>query len=67
MTFALVARLLDVRQPGGLRTLVAAFLLQTALLAGLRIVRRALHEKVLRGNRELCARILPTWRASPIH
>ncbi len=47
LTFALVARLLDVRQPGGLRTLVAAFLLQTALLAGLRIVRRALHEKVL--------------------
>lgn len=47
LTFALIARLLDVRQPGGLRTLVAAFLLQTALLAGLRIVRRALHEKVL--------------------
>ena len=47
LTFALVARLLDVRQPGGLRTLAAAFLLQTALLAGLRIVRRALHERVL--------------------
>jgi O-antigen biosynthesis protein WbqV len=47
LTFALVARLMDVRQPGGLRTLAAAFLLLTALLAGLRIVRRALHEKVL--------------------
>jgi O-antigen biosynthesis protein WbqV len=47
LTFALVARLLDVRQPGGLRTLAAAFLLLTAALAGLRIVRRALHEKVL--------------------
>jgi O-antigen biosynthesis protein WbqV len=47
LTFALAARLMDVRQPGGLRTLAAAFLLLTALLAGLRIVRRALHEKVL--------------------
>jgi len=47
LTFALIARLLDVRQPGGLRTLAAAFLLLTAMLAGLRIVRRALHEKVL--------------------
>ncbi|MBO9559922.1 MAG: polysaccharide biosynthesis protein [Caulobacter sp.] len=47
LTFALIARLLDVRQPGGLRTLAAAFLLLTAALAGLRIVRRALHEKVL--------------------
>ncbi|KQY29244.1 capsule biosynthesis protein CapD [Caulobacter sp. Root487D2Y] len=47
LTFALVARLADVRQPGGLRTLAAAFLLLTALLAGLRIVRRALHEQVL--------------------
>lgn len=47
LTFALIARLMDVRQPGGLRTLAAAFLLLTALLAGLRIVRRALHEKVL--------------------
>jgi len=47
LTFALIARLAEVRQPGGLRTLAAAFLLQTALLAGLRIVRRALHEKVL--------------------
>ena len=47
LTFALIARLMDVRQPGGLRTLAAAFLLMAALLAGLRIVRRALHEKVL--------------------
>jgi O-antigen biosynthesis protein WbqV len=47
LTFALVARLADVRQPGGLRTLAVAFLLQTALLAGLRIVRRAVHEKAL--------------------
>jgi O-antigen biosynthesis protein WbqV len=47
LTFALIARLLDVRQPGGLRTLAVAFLLQAALLAGLRIARRALHEKVL--------------------
>ncbi|MDR6531829.1 O-antigen biosynthesis protein WbqV [Caulobacter rhizosphaerae] len=47
LTFALVARLADVRQPGGLRTLAVAFLLQTALLAGLRIVRRAVHERAL--------------------
>lgn len=47
LTFALVARLAEVRQPGGLRTLAVAFLLQTALLAGLRIVRRAVHEKAL--------------------
>jgi O-antigen biosynthesis protein WbqV len=47
LTFALVAYLAGVRQPGGLRTLAAAFLILTALLAGLRIVRRALHEKVL--------------------
>ena len=47
LTFALVARLLDVRQPGGLRTLAAAFLLQLTLLAGLRIVRRTLHDKIL--------------------
>jgi O-antigen biosynthesis protein WbqV len=47
LTFALIARLADVRQPGGLRTLAVAFLLQTALLAGLRIVRRAVHEKAL--------------------
>jgi O-antigen biosynthesis protein WbqV len=47
LTFALIARLLDVRQPGGLRTLAAAFLLQLTLLAGLRIVRRTLHEKSL--------------------
>jgi O-antigen biosynthesis protein WbqV len=47
LSFALIARLADVRQPGGLRTLAAACLLLTALLAGLRIVRRALHEKVL--------------------
>jgi O-antigen biosynthesis protein WbqV len=47
LTFALVAHLVGVRQPGGLRTLAAAFLILTALLAGLRIVRRALHEKVL--------------------
>lgn len=47
LTFALIARLADVRQPGGLRTLAVAFLLQTALLAGLRIVRRAMHEKAL--------------------
>src|SRR5690349_3923038 len=47
LTFALVARLADVRQPGGLRTLAVAFLLQTALLAGLRIVRRAVHEQAL--------------------
>lgn len=47
LTFALVAYLAGVRQPGGLRTLAAAFLLQTALLAGLRIVRRTLHDKVL--------------------
>jgi len=47
LTFALLARLADVRQPGGLRTLVAAFLLQLTLLAGLRIVRRTLHDKIL--------------------
>lgn len=47
LTFALIARLLDVRQPGGLRTLAGAFLLQLTLLAGLRIVRRTLHEKIL--------------------
>ncbi|TCS10178.1 nucleoside-diphosphate sugar epimerase/dehydratase [Caulobacter sp. BK020] len=47
LTFALVARLAEVRQPGGLRTLAVAFLLQTALLAGLRIVRRAVHERAL--------------------
>lgn len=47
LTFALIARLAEVRQPGGLRTLAVAFLLQTALLAGLRIVRRAVHEKAL--------------------
>lgn len=47
LTFALLAYLAGVRQPGGLRVLVAAFLIQTALLAGLRIVRRTLHEKVL--------------------
>jgi O-antigen biosynthesis protein WbqV len=47
LTFALVAYLAGVRQPGGLRTLAAAFLILTVLLAGLRIVRRALHEKVL--------------------
>ena len=47
LTFALIARLMDVRQPGGLRTLAVAFLLQAALLAGLRIVRRAVHERVL--------------------
>ena len=47
LTFALIARLLDVRQPGGLRTLAAAFLLQLTLLAGLRIVRRTLHDKIL--------------------
>jgi O-antigen biosynthesis protein WbqV len=47
LTFALIARLLDVRQPGGLRTLAAAFLLQLTLLAGLRIVRRTLHDRVL--------------------
>jgi O-antigen biosynthesis protein WbqV len=47
LTFALVARLMDVRQPGGLRTLAAAFLLLTVLLTALRVVRRALHEKVL--------------------
>ena len=47
LTFALLARLADVRQPGGLRTLVAAFLIQLTLLAGLRIVRRTLHDKVL--------------------
>ena len=47
LTFALIARLLDVRQPGGLRTLIAAFLVQMILLAGLRIVRRTIHDKVL--------------------
>ena len=47
LTFALIARLMDVRQPGGLRTLAAAFLLQLTLLAGLRIVRRTLHDKIL--------------------
>lgn len=47
LTFALVAYLAGVRQPGGLRTLAAAFLILTALLAGLRIVRRALHERML--------------------
>lgn len=47
LTFALLARLADVRQPGGLRALVAAFLIQTALLSALRIVRRTLHENVL--------------------
>ncbi|MBO9710500.1 MAG: polysaccharide biosynthesis protein [Caulobacter sp.] len=47
LTFALVAYVIGVRQPGGLRTLVAAFVLMTGLLAGLRIVRRALHEKNL--------------------
>jgi O-antigen biosynthesis protein WbqV len=47
LTFALLAYLAGVRQPGGLRTLAAAFLIQTALLAGLRIVRRTLHEKAL--------------------
>jgi O-antigen biosynthesis protein WbqV len=47
LTFALLARMADVRQPGGLRTLIAAFLLQMILLAGLRIVRRTIHDKVL--------------------
>jgi O-antigen biosynthesis protein WbqV len=47
LTFALLARLADVRQPGGLRALAAAFLIQTALLSALRIVRRTLHENVL--------------------
>jgi O-antigen biosynthesis protein WbqV len=47
LTFALLAYLAGVRQPGGLRTLVAGFLILTALLAGLRIVRRALHERML--------------------
>ncbi|MGR4862260.1 polysaccharide biosynthesis protein [Caulobacter sp. LARHSG274] len=47
LTFALLARLADVRQPGGLRTLVAAFLIQTALLSALRIIRRTVHENVL--------------------
>ena len=47
LTFALIARLIDVRQPGGLRTLAAAFLLQLTLLAGLRIVRRTLHDRIL--------------------
>jgi len=47
LTFALLAHLAGVRQPGGLRTLAAAFLILTALLVGLRVVRRTLHEKVL--------------------
>jgi O-antigen biosynthesis protein WbqV len=47
LTFALLARLADVRQPGGLRALVAAFLIQTALLSALRIIRRTVHENVL--------------------
>ncbi|WP_426031622.1 polysaccharide biosynthesis protein [Caulobacter sp. DWP3-1-3b2] len=47
LTFALLARLAGVWQPGGLRTLAVAFLLQTALLAGLRIVRRTVHEDIL--------------------
>uniref|UniRef100_B0T089 Polysaccharide biosynthesis protein CapD n=1 Tax=Caulobacter sp. (strain K31) TaxID=366602 RepID=B0T089_CAUSK len=47
LTFALLARMADVRQPGGPRTLIAAFLLLLTLLAGLRIVRRTIHDKVL--------------------
>ena len=47
LTFALLARMANVWQPGGLRTLAVAFLLQTALLAGLRIVRRTVHEDIL--------------------
>jgi O-antigen biosynthesis protein WbqV len=61
LTFALIARLADVRQPGGLRTLLAAFLVQLTLLAGLRIVRRTLHDKVLI---ESLTRLRPA-RASP--
>ncbi|CAN5295717.1 nucleoside-diphosphate sugar epimerase/dehydratase [soil metagenome] len=47
LTFALLARFANIWQPGGLRTLAAAFLIQTALLAGLRIVRRTVHEDIL--------------------
>jgi O-antigen biosynthesis protein WbqV len=47
LTFALIARLAGVWQPGGPRTLIAAVLLQLTLLAGLRIVRRTVHDKVL--------------------
>jgi O-antigen biosynthesis protein WbqV len=47
LTFALLARLTAPEVPGGARALLAAFLIQMALLAGLRIVRRAQLEGVL--------------------
>ncbi|MDB5457899.1 MAG: polysaccharide biosynthesis protein CapD [Caulobacter sp.] len=47
LTFALLARLGGLDVPGGLRTIIAAFVFDVALLSGLRIARRALHENML--------------------
>ena len=47
LVFAVLARVIAPELPGGARTLLAAALIQLALLAGLRIVRRAQLEGVL--------------------
>ena len=60
LTFSLLAFLVLPDLDGGLRTIIAALLVQTGLLAALRVCRRALHEGVL-------AEALLRLRPAPAH
>jgi len=60
LTFALIARLVAPDLAGGLRTLGGALVILVALLSGLRIGRRALHERVLFSS-------VLTLRPAPAH
>ncbi len=60
LTFSLLARLILPDLDGGLRTILAALVVQTGLLAALRVGRRAMHEGVL-------AEALLRLRPAPAH